>query len=162
MIINFKINAKYKSCKLKLSTLLETKKLPNFVYDFIPKITNISEDKCWSNKEQSLLIESLIINVPIKPITLIETQDNQYEIIDGQKRVNAINNFYHNRFKLKGLDLWTELNGLTLEELPFDIRRWLDRLSISMTIIFNDSKFGNFSQDKLKSLIRERINLFSK
>lgn len=47
----------------------------------------------WSVEKQSLLIESLIINVPIPPIFLYEFEFSQYEVMDGLQRLTAISSF---------------------------------------------------------------------
>jgi hypothetical protein len=60
----------------------------------------------WDNKKKSQLIESFIMNIPVPPIFLFENELNQYEVMDGQQRLNAITEFYNNEFKLSGLKVW--------------------------------------------------------
>ena len=52
----------------------------------------------WSRTQQSKLIESLIINVPIPPVFLYEYDYSQYEVMDGLQRLTAIREFYDNVF----------------------------------------------------------------
>src|SRR5713226_1145692 len=47
----------------------------------------------WDVKKKSLFIESLLLNIPIPPIFLYESELNRYEVMDGQQRLNAIIEF---------------------------------------------------------------------
>lgn len=44
----------------------------------------------WDPKKRSQLIESLLLNIPIPPVFLFENAYNQYEIMDGRQRLEAI------------------------------------------------------------------------
>lgn len=76
----------------------------------------------WTKKDQSALIESFLLNVPVPPIYLAEERSGTYTAIDGKQRLNAIGNFIHGRLRLGELDSFTEANGLTFFELPEDIQ----------------------------------------
>ena len=65
----------------------------------------------WNNKRRSVLIESLIMNVPLPPIFLYEYEYSSYEVMDGLQRLTAIASFYDDEFPLEGLTKWPELNG---------------------------------------------------
>ena len=67
----------------------------------------------WSVEQKSRLIESLIINVPLPPIFLYEFGYSKYEVMDGLQRLSASHEFYSNRFALRGLTQWRELEGRT-------------------------------------------------
>lgn len=47
----------------------------------------------WTRKKRSLLIESFLLNIPIPPIFLFESDYNEYEVIDGRQRLDAIREF---------------------------------------------------------------------
>lgn len=47
---------------------------------------------------QSRLIESFVINIPVPPLFVYETEFNTYEVMDGQQRITAIQSFYGNEF----------------------------------------------------------------
>lgn len=72
----------------------------------------------WSEDEESELIESFLMNIPIPPIYLAEDQYGVYSVIDGKQRLIAINRFLNNKLKLGKLTLFSELNGYTFKELP--------------------------------------------
>jgi len=47
----------------------------------------------WSESSQSRFIESLILEMPIPPIFVIEIKDGQYELVDGLQRISTYLNF---------------------------------------------------------------------
>lgn len=75
------------------------------------------------------------MNVPIPPVFLYEWDLSRYEVMDGQQRLNSIVDFYGNRFALKGLEKWQELNGSRYGDLPETLQRGLDRRRISVTVL---------------------------
>ena len=112
----------------------------------------------WDVKRQSKLIESFIINIPVPPVFLYEKAYNSYEVMDGQQRITAIQDFYSNKFALKGLDLWPELNGMRYSELPNKIRSGLDRRSISSIVLLKESAPNEEDAIFLRQLVFERLN----
>jgi len=57
----------------------------------------------WTMKEKQSLIDSILKNFPIPLILLAEEKgSNQYEIIDGMQRLNAIFTFIENAFDCSG------------------------------------------------------------
>jgi Protein of unknown function DUF262 len=79
----------------------------------------------WPLDKQSALIESFILNIPVPPIYLAEEQYGSYTAIDGQQRLRAITDFLNDRFKLSGLESFTELENLKFSDLPGEIRNTL-------------------------------------
>ena len=59
--------------------------------------------------------------------------------MDGQQRINAVLDFYAGRYALKGLERWTELNGVRHDDLPDVLKRGLDRRRLSATVVVVDS-----------------------
>jgi hypothetical protein len=111
----------------------------------------------WDRKKKSLLIESLLMNVPIPPVFLYETELNRYEVMDGQQRLNAIMEFYDNRFSLNGLETWAVLNGLTYGQCPPRIQRGLDRRRVSATVLLAENQMGT-NGDVVRREVFERLN----
>ncbi len=113
----------------------------------------------WEDEKRSLFIESLLLNVPIPPVFLYEWDLSRYEVMDGQQRLNAIVDFYGNRFALKGLEKWQELNGSRYGDLPETLQRGLDRRRISVTVLLlsgNDE--GGPDKGDVRKLVFERLN----
>lgn len=157
------INDKYERGEQRIVTEMNREKLPNFVEaldknDYMEVRPFYQRRSRWDEERQSKLIESFIINIPVPPIFLYERAYNSYEVMDGQQRITAISDFYKNRFKLKGLDLWPELNGLTYLELPNKIRAGLDRRSISSIVLLKESAPDEEDAIFLRQLVFERLN----
>lgn len=112
----------------------------------------------WSDDKKSKLIESIIINIPIPPVFLYEYDYGKYEVMDGKQRLSAISDFYSDSFSLTGLDEWAELNGKTYSSLPEKIRKAIDRRYISSIILLKETTNSKVMEDKLKSLVFERLN----
>lgn len=79
----------------------------------------------WTIEKQSALIESFLLNIPVPPIYLAEDEYGKYSAIDGKQRVTAINKFILHKMKLKNLEFYTEVEGLTFNELPQDLKNAL-------------------------------------
>jgi hypothetical protein len=113
----------------------------------------------WDNPKRSLFIESLLLNIPIPPIFLFEYALGRYEVMDGQQRLNSIIDFYENGFPLRGLEKWSELNGLRYRELPETLQRGLDRRRISATVLLAEgTKKKEFTRNDIRMLVFERLN----
>jgi len=112
----------------------------------------------WSQAQQSLLIESLIMNVPIPPIFLYEYDYSKYEVMDGLQRLTAIHEFYTDKFPLSGLTQWAELNGRVYSKLPEKIREGIDRRYLSSVILLKETAKSEEDALRLKQLVFERIN----
>ena len=98
------------------------------------------------------------MNIPIPPIIFYEKDYNSYEVMDGQHRIIAIQDFYENNLILKNLEVWPELNGRTYQELPKTIKAGIDRRSISTITLITESTDDPEEALFLKQLAFERIN----
>lgn len=139
-----------------LSTILEMITEENSKYKLNP---DYQRRRRWDDTKKSRLIESIIINVPIPPIFLYEYEFAKFEVMDGLQRLTTICDFYSDKFKLEGLEQWSELNGKTYSELPTKIREGIDRRYLSSIILLYET--GNNNEQKanfLKKLVFERLN----
>ncbi|QBJ86694.1 DUF262 domain-containing protein [Chryseobacterium gleum] len=57
----------------------------------------------WTVDEKEFLIDSILSDFPIPLILLAKTESDEFEIIDGLQRLNAIISFIENRFSVNGL-----------------------------------------------------------
>jgi len=105
----------------------------------------------WNEDQQSRFIESLILELPIPPIFVIEKEQNIYELIDGLQRISTYLHFrgIHNERKnkkgehsfliLTGCDIVRELNGFSYESLPQALKIKLKRNFVRVEIIKKES-----------------------
>lgn len=124
-------------------------------YDLNPEY---QRRKRWDTIQQSKLIESFIINVPIPPIFIYEVSFAKYEIMDGLQRLTAIDEFYNDKFELKGLEEWSELNGRTYSQLPEKIREGIDRRYLSSIVLLNETAKDVKLAESLKQMVFGRLN----
>jgi Protein of unknown function DUF262 len=112
----------------------------------------------WTRKQKSLLVESLLLNVPIPPVFLYESDLARYEVMDGQQRLNSIHEFLGNHFALTGLEKLVYLDGRDYNGLPPKIRRGLDRASISAIVLLRETRSDHDNPYLVRRLVFERLN----
>lgn len=98
----------------------------------------------WTEGARSRFIESLLLELPIPPIFMLETADREYELIDGLQRISS---FLHFRGELPGkeplilseCDIVTELNGCSYVDLPRALQVKLKRSYVRAEILRKES-----------------------
>lgn len=94
----------------------------------------------WTVDQQSRLIESLFMNVPIPPVFLGEDKYGSYVVLDGRQRLTAIRDFMNNTLTLKNLEVWEQLNGTRYQDLvKKDYDRHLTRRFVPAIVILKES-----------------------
>ena len=91
----------------------------------------------WTDEKQRRLIESILLGLPLPAFYFEEISRRKWNIIDGLQRCCAIQNFCVNKtLKLSGLEfLGDEFNGKGYDDFPFEIRRDLKMLPITVNIL---------------------------
>lgn len=110
----------------------------------------------WSIFQKSLLIESLLMNLPIPPIFLYEKEYYNYEVVDGRQRLETIKEFLENQFRLQGLKYWTQLNRKKFSEIDNETQRLLYRRTISATILLAESE--RYDKADIRMILFDRLN----
>ena len=157
------INQKYAKRELRIITETNREQLPNFVAalrrpDWMNLQPFYQRRLRWDDERKSKLIESFIMNIPVPPCFLYESEFARYEVMDGQQRISAIGDFYDNKFKLKNLEQWPELNGRIYDKLPSEIKKGLDRRSISYIVLLKESAKSKDEEVLLRQQVFERLN----
>jgi len=93
----------------------------------------------WDNKKASLLVESIILNVPIPVIYVSQESDDTWTVIDGLQRLYSLKRFFDRDFKLSGLEVLTELNKSDVASLNPKALRVLKNGLLRVIVISNDS-----------------------
>lgn len=103
----------------------------------------------WTEGQRSRFIESLLLEMPVPPIFVIEEEGGTYQLIDGLQRISS---YLHLRGQLEAphldppvkvgdiltfsdCDIVEELNGLTFDDLPTSLQIRLKRAFIRMEVI---------------------------
>lgn len=100
----------------------------------------------WSTEQRSQLIESILLQLPIPQIFVIENPDGVLELIDGLQRISTVLQFMTpasvalEPLKLDGCTLIKGLNDRTFETLPLSLRLGLKRTPIRVVIIKKQSQ----------------------
>jgi len=106
----------------------------------------------WNIIQQSRLIESILMAVPIPPVFLAEEEYNTYSVMDGKQRLTAIYMYLTDQFALSGLEYWGDLNKKKFSQLNKTAQNGIDRRYISAVVILNESDLD------IKFDVFERIN----
>ncbi|NQT13950.1 MAG: DUF262 domain-containing protein [Planctomycetes bacterium] len=95
----------------------------------------------WSLTKQSQFIESLLLEMPIPAIFVIEVEEGKWELIDGLQRLSTYLHYrgmldapelnppikLEDKLELEGCDILQELNGSTYDDLPLALQIRLKR-----------------------------------
>lgn len=113
----------------------------------------------WSLGQQSRFVESLILEMPVPPIFVIEIEDGRYELIDGLQRVSSYLHFrgklpsHENQYlTLTDCDIALGLNGRSYDDLPQSIQIKLKRNFVRLEVIRKES------DPKLRYYMFKRLN----
>lgn len=104
----------------------------------------------WDSRKRSKLIESFIMNVPVPPVFIYETDFNRYQVMDGLQRITAIIDFYNDCYELKELTQWSELNGRKYSQLPQKVKEGIDRRQLSVITLLKESSKTLIQEEEMK------------
>ena len=118
----------------------------------------------WTLPQKSHLVESILLELPVPQIFVIENPDGVLELIDGLQRVSTILQFMEPQslalepLILDGCTLISGLNGMSFAELPLSLRLRLKRSPIRTVIIKKQSQ-GFLRYEMFKRLNTGGANL---
>ncbi len=115
---------------------------PDFQRDFV-----------WSSEQQSRLIESVLMRIPLPVFYFAETKDGKTIIVDGLQRITTFRRFLNDEFKLTHIaDGNHALQGKKFSKLGPKFKNRIRRTNLILYII--DEK----APDRAKLDIFERVN----
>jgi len=79
----------------------------------------------WDTKLKSMSIESVLLGLTMTPIYVDASIPDEWLILDGGKRLNALKEFISNKFELNHLEFLVELDTFYYSSLPKNIQRRL-------------------------------------
>jgi hypothetical protein len=115
----------------------------------------------WSNKQASLLIESIFLKLPIPLIYLALESDGTYSVVDGQQRLTALIEFVRNKhvdplktgdLKLSGLEVLEDLDAKRFTDLTKQQQRFLKQAELSVI------RINSKTDPDLKLKVFRRLN----
>ncbi len=106
---------------------------------YFSKATNESmglNRTAWSDKQQSWIIEALLIGMPIGSMYMDITNESDWGIIDGRQRMIALSRFMvEKNLKLVGLRYLTELEGMDYHGLTRSQSRGIEESEASVYLV---------------------------
>jgi Protein of unknown function DUF262/HNH endonuclease len=93
----------------------------------------------WSAKQESRLIESIFLNVPIPLVYVAEEPNGTFAVIDGQQRLTALFRFVDGKYAITGLEQRIDLNGLYFADFGRELQRQFENYTLSVVQIRMES-----------------------
>lgn len=107
----------------------------------------------WTSVQQSELVESVLMGIPLPLIYLSERKtDGKIIVVDGRQRLTAFKKFLENDLRLKSLKVLTNLNKLNFSVLDDKLKSNFEDFQIVTHIIKPPTS------DRLKFEIFDRVN----
>lgn len=121
----------------------------------------------WKTGQQSRLIESLILGIPLQAFYFDVSIDDEYggipmfgrmrrqvwHVVDGLQRLSAIRNFVlEGTMKLRQMEYLKQLEGMTFAKLPSQLQRRINAAPLSLYLIRPDTP------EEIKFNIFKRVN----
>ena len=145
---------RFRTLDLSFNELLDMHKNGELIID--PEYQRLFR---WSEGNQSRFIESLILEMPIPPIYVIEQSEGIYELIDGLQRISSYLHFRgvhperpNSKLTLIDCDIATGLNGYTFDTLPTALQIKLKRNFVRVEVIRRES------DQRLRYYVFKRLN----
>ena len=115
---------------------------------------NFQRREVWDKRKKSLFIESLILGIPVPQIVLAQKKESRgkYIVLDGKQRLLSIYDFYNDDYSLDGLQLLSDLNGASVDELDESYRNRLDNSTIRTV------RLSGWESDSVLYTIFHRLN----
>ena len=106
----------------------------------------------WGDEQQSRLIESLMLKIPVPLFYVAEDEDANWKVVDGLQRVTAIKRYlYDKKFSLVGLEFMHNLEGMKFDDIPLKFQTRILETEFQFAII-NPSTPQNVQRNVFKRL----------
>ena len=102
----------------------------------------------WNTVKQSRLIESLLLRIPLPSFYVSQTENEDWEVVDGVQRLTAISRFVPSNeahpggepFALSGLEyLGSDFDGRRFSDLPPRLARRIRETEFTFHVILNST-----------------------
>lgn len=103
----------------------------------------------WDKQRQTDFIESILLGIPFPSIFVATNDDGTWELIDGLQRVSTVLSFFgelkddpvKNNLVLHSGNIVPELDGISIDSIPLDLKLTIKRTPCRVEIIQKDSHF---------------------
>jgi len=129
-----------------VSAVLDRVKRKRWILD-----PDFQRDFVWNTDQQSKLIESCLMRIPLPVFYVAEAVDGRIVVVDGLQRITTFARYVGNEFRLKGLGS-QEIEGKSFEDLPVNYQERILDTQLIMYIL--DRK----APERARLDIFERVN----
>ncbi|MEV7179366.1 DUF262 domain-containing protein [Kitasatospora sp. NPDC093679] len=92
--------------------------------------------KVWRATQKSLLIESLLLQIPLPAFYFAEDSDGAFHVVDGLQRLSTLYSFVRgNSFPLKGLEYLWDAEGSHFTDLAVQWQRRINNTQLIINVI---------------------------
>lgn len=90
----------------------------------------------WPEREQSRLIESLLIRIPLPAFYFDGSDESNWKVVDGLQRLSSLKNFVIDKsLRLTELEFLSQYDGYSYDELPLYLQMRIEESQINAYII---------------------------
>ena len=89
----------------------------------------------WPLPKMSRLIESILLRIPLPVFYLAAGPADVWSVVDGVQRLSTILDFMDGKFKLRGLEYLSNLNGLLHADLAVPMKRRIRETQLVFNLI---------------------------
>ena len=89
----------------------------------------------WKLREQSRLIESLLLRIPIPVFYVSADQEDNWSVVDGVQRMSTIYDFVHDEFQLEHLEYMKQYDHFFHKDLPRSLQRRISETELVVNVI---------------------------
>lgn len=89
----------------------------------------------WDKKDQSRLIESLLLRIPIPVFYVAADEDEKWSVVDGLQRTSTIYDYVKGCFPLTRLEYLTRLDGCRYTDLLRSMQRRINETQLVVNVI---------------------------
>ncbi len=92
----------------------------------------------WHPEQKSLLVESLLLQIPLPAFYFAEDSDGAFHVVDGLQRLSTLHAFVRGsdtRFSLRGLEYLHDVEGLHFSDLAVQWQRRIYNTQLVINVI---------------------------
>ncbi|WP_460429107.1 GmrSD restriction endonuclease domain-containing protein [Amycolatopsis oliviviridis] len=92
--------------------------------------------KVWRAEQKSLLVESLLLQIPLPAFYFAEDTDGGFHVVDGLQRLSTLHAFVRGpKFALRGLEYLHDADGRRFDELDMQWQRRINNTQLVVNVI---------------------------
>ncbi|HYO72355.1 MAG TPA: DUF262 domain-containing protein, partial [Archangium sp.] len=125
--------------KIRIETKVMTvdlllKRLKEQEIDLMPDFQR--EGGLWRDREQSRLIESLLVRIPIPAFYMDATNEDRWLVVDGLQRLTVFKRFIlDGTLELSQLEFLRQFEGMKFQQLPRPMQRRIEETQVTVSLI---------------------------